>query len=292
MKRLLSIAAIAVTTLAVALPVFAQDDAVAESTAEVTPEVTAEVTVEPELTCFVFTDDVRTIRVRVGPGENRTSVTFLPAEEEIPVLGEAEDDNGNLWYRLDKELAAPGRAINEAWVATDDDKLETMGDCDDVGDATAPPIIPIITQAPPSSDDTDEPDDDEETTVVEGSRPSNGDWTLTWGGTTNVSCVGTDNVVVPTTEIFGQQGTGILPQTTMLLNITRPNAEAPFMFMFTPMYEQGNGNYRGQINFFDNDGTILPATIVVNSASSNRMSGYMIVSVGECSGTVSFTTTV
>lgn len=292
MKRLLSTIAVIVTVFLVTLPVLAQDDVTAEATSESTEEVELTEEAETEASCFVITDSSRTIRVRVGPGENRTSVTFLPVEEEIPVLGETEDDDGNLWYRLDKELAAPGRAINEAWIAVENDDLETIGDCDDVGDATAPPIIPIITQAPPTSDNVDEASDDDETAIVEGSRPSNGDWTLGWNGTTNVSCVGTDNVIVSTTEIFGQPGAGVLPQTTMLLNITRPDAEAPFMFMFTPMYEQGNGSYRGQINFFDNDGTILPATIVVNSASSNRMSGYMIVSAGECSGTVSFTASV
>jgi hypothetical protein len=223
-------------------------------------------------------------------------VTFLPSDEEIPVLGQTEDDDDNLWYQLDKDLAAPGRAINEAWVAADDEALETIGDCDDIDDAAAPPIIPIITQPTPSADNTSEDgetSEDDETTGAGAIQPTGGNWRITWGSTTNVSCVGTENVVVSTTEIFGAPGVGLLPSSSVLINITRPNAEAPFMFMFTPMYPQANGSYRGEITFVDTDGTFLPAVITVNPISSaTQLSGRMTVNAGECSGTVSFTASI
>lgn len=280
MQRLLSTIVLAIAVLFLALPVFAQDDA--------TPEVTPEATESAEPECFVSTTEARTIRVRVGPGENRTSVTFLPEDTDIPVLGQTEDDEGNFWYQVDKEIAAPERAINEAWIATDNDALETDGECEDIADASAPPIIPIINQ-PTSSPEEDSVDSEENT---EGSSPLDGTWSLSWSGTTNVSCVGTDNVTAPTTEIFGQPGVGLLPTSSSVINLNRADSQDVFMFMFTPMYPQSNGSYRGEVTFVDGDGSFLPSTVVINSASSNQISGYLIVNAGDCSGTVSFTATL
>ena len=96
--------------------------------------------------CIVSTEASDTVRVRVGPGENRTSVSFLPANEEFTPLGQATDDDGNVWFQLDKEQAAPGRSINEAWVAAEE--LDTTGDCSVVGEAAAPPIISSATFIP------------------------------------------------------------------------------------------------------------------------------------------------
>ena len=91
--------------------------------------------------CSISAESADSARVRVGPGENRTSVTFLPAGQNFPVLGIFEDEDGNTWFQLDKEEAAPGRAINEAWVAATD--VDSTGDCDNIAETDAPPIIPI-----------------------------------------------------------------------------------------------------------------------------------------------------
>src|SRR5690606_9267580 len=139
---------------------------------------------------------------------------------------------------------------------------------------------PVANEAGESSES-----DSNETTIAGAILPTGGNWRITWGNTTNVSCVGTDNVVVATTEIFGAPGVGLLPASSTLVNINRPNAEAPFMFMFTPMYPQSNGGYRGEITFFDNDGSFLPAVITVNPLSSpTQLSGRMTVNADECSG--------
>jgi hypothetical protein len=122
--------------------VYGQTDpeATAEATPEATPELTPEATAEVE-PCLVSAESANTVIVRVGPGENRTAVAFLPAETEFVVQGQAEDVFGALWFQLDKEEAAPGKLINEAWVAA----LEVIssGDCEAVGEVDAPPIIPI-----------------------------------------------------------------------------------------------------------------------------------------------------
>lgn len=99
--------------------------------------------------CVISVADADSARVRVGPGENRTSVTFLATGQDYAVQGVSEDDAGNAWYQLDKEEAAPGRAINEAWVSAD--LVDSSGDCDNVAEADAPAIIPITSSSPSSS---------------------------------------------------------------------------------------------------------------------------------------------
>lgn len=96
--------------------------------------------------CVISVADADSARVRVGPGENRTSVTFLASGQDFTVQGVSEDDAGNAWYQLDKEEAAPGRAINEAWVSAD--LVDSSGDCDNVAEADAPAIIPITSSSP------------------------------------------------------------------------------------------------------------------------------------------------
>jgi len=73
----------------VTLPAGAQ--AVTE-TSEATPEATQ------TIPCTVRTDSANTISVRVGPGGNRTVFAFLPADQDFAVLGQAEADDGGLWW--------------------------------------------------------------------------------------------------------------------------------------------------------------------------------------------------
>lgn len=133
----------------------------AQNTPEATPEETPEIDVEatPEAAqCFVSAETADTAQVRVGPGTNRTSVTFLPAGTEFVVQGQAEDTDGALWYRLDKQEAAPGKLINEAWVAAE--TVIASDGCESVAEVEAPPIIPIV-----SGDDGTAPASGDEITV-------------------------------------------------------------------------------------------------------------------------------
>ncbi len=88
--------------------------------------------------CTISTDQVQAVRVRVGPGVNRTAITFLPANTPFAVLGQAQAADGSLWWKLDKEQVAPHTAAAELWVAQDD--VTAQGDCDAVGQAATPPI--------------------------------------------------------------------------------------------------------------------------------------------------------
>src|SRR6185369_1292491 len=98
--------------------------------------------------CTVSTSRDDTVHVRVGPGENRTSIVFLTAGSSFKVLGQAKAKDGSKWWKLDKSEVAPNKAANEVWVKQDD--VKPKGDCDKVVDVNAPPVVPI-SNAPPSN---------------------------------------------------------------------------------------------------------------------------------------------
>lgn len=91
--------------------------------------------------CILFIAFEEQADVRVGPGNNRTGITFLDFDIEYDVLAYSVDERGVIWYELDREAAAPGRLIEQAWVSSEE--VLTDGDCTDLelGDAT--PLIPI-----------------------------------------------------------------------------------------------------------------------------------------------------
>jgi uncharacterized surface protein with fasciclin (FAS1) repeats len=159
--------------------------------------------------CLIFTEEVEGVQVRVGPGENRGVVAFLPVDVEFEVLGQATDNDGNIWFKLDKEQATPNRSNAEAWVAAD--AVETIGNCDNVVDVNAPPVIPITqaqpTAAPSNSGDSggDTSSGDTGTTTTDTSGQiivQTGTWRETLSPNIDASCQGTGNVSIPTTEIY------------------------------------------------------------------------------------------
>ncbi len=110
--------------------------------------------------CTVSTTESNTVQIRVGPGSNRTVIAFLPTGLDFGVLGQTTDDDDNVWFSVPKDDVAPTKAVNETWVAAD--SVDQSGDCANVVDALAPPIIPIRT-APP----TPVPQVDDDGTVTE-----------------------------------------------------------------------------------------------------------------------------
>jgi hypothetical protein len=155
------------------------------------PALAQEATDEPEATpeatetapCFVGTDAVKSVPVRVGPGTNRTSFIFLPAGELFTVLGKAEADDGSLWWKLDREIVAPKKSAAEAWVSQED--VLTRGDCEAVIDVNAPPIIPIANGSQSSGTTTSSiglPAAEDEV------LPQAGTWTLVYPGSVTGTC--------------------------------------------------------------------------------------------------------
>lgn len=90
--------------------------------------------------CTVQTEATN-VRVRVGPGLNRGVFIYLPANLSVTVTGQAEANDGMLWYQLAKAEAAPDSAANEIWVAST--VVATSGACDIVPAVEPPPIIPF-----------------------------------------------------------------------------------------------------------------------------------------------------
>jgi hypothetical protein len=272
MKTIFSRFAVLVVLAFSAIGAYAQDDAKGEMTAT------------PEKSCTVSTADARIVQVRVGPGENRTSVTFLPADIEVEVTGQTADDNDNLWYQVDKEVAAPGRAINEAWVLAE--TVITSGSCDDVTDTAAPPIIPIITRPTPAASEADSEasGDSDEPAPATDIKPNDGLWTLSWGPTITFYCPNTGSETVPTIDYFGASNMHI---PTQVINITH-ETYLGFIFFDTPLTPTGNGAYQGDVYFVDDEG-LLPSTVYVDAINTpNQMVGRIYTSDGTCSGTFTY----
>jgi uncharacterized surface protein with fasciclin (FAS1) repeats len=226
--------------------------------------------------CFIFTEEADTIQIRVGPGENRGVVAFLPVDVEFEVLGQATDSDDNVWFKLDKEEATPNRSNAEAWVAADD--VETIGNCDDVIDVNAPPVIPITQQQPTAvpSNSGGGTDTGTSPTPAPSRLPNGGSWTISWNATTNASCTGTGNVAIPTVEILGSSG---MSSRTSVSN----TGASSFNFFGVSMSHIGNNVYQGSVSFSG-----LTGTIYIDTVTGNQMTGRFITSFDTCSATITF----
>lgn len=126
------------------------------------PQATAVVVVPtPMPPCTIRTDQVNAVGIHVGPGYNRSIITWLPADRDIDVLGYAEAVDGSLWWKVDKNQAAPHSAASETWVAQSE--VMSHGNCDlaAVDQANVPPIIIQMTptRPPPPTPEPAEPDE-------------------------------------------------------------------------------------------------------------------------------------
>ena len=224
--------------------------------------------------CTVSTTDANTVRVRVGPGNNRTSINFLATDTSFEVLGQSEDDGGNIWYQLDKEEASPGRAINEAWILANE--VDSAGDCASVGEASAPPVIPIVPAAPanPPANSGGDTSENPAPAPQSGARPNAGTWAVSLNPTTNISCVGTSNLPVPTSDLFSSS----------VIRVSSSYSGSTFIFDNTAMQSIGDGVYRGATTIDGVTGTFFIDQVV----TPNQMVGRFIGSFEGCSFTVTW----
>jgi len=96
--------------------------------------------------CTVRTDR-RDVNLRVGPGDNRGIFTAMPLNQDLTVIGQATDSQGNGWWEIDKTQVPGHEQVNSLWVAQRD-VLASEG-CSQVAIATPPPLIPGSTPPPP-----------------------------------------------------------------------------------------------------------------------------------------------
>jgi hypothetical protein len=238
--------------------------------------------------CTVSTSEERTVSVRVGPGENRTSYTFMPANQSFEVLGQATADDDSLWWKLDREVVAPNAAANEAWVAQEE--VEAEGDCAAVVDVNAPPIIPIVSEPPPPPppDESGEPPsegDTTTTTTTEGSvMPQPGTWTVYYPPTAPASCLG-DNISQDTVWLDITQ-----PPETVALTVSG----STFVLGGRLHNPTGPNRYRGSWDV-EVEGELLSAETFLTVVSPTQMVGELHVTIvfggGACSITASITVT-
>ena len=141
-------------------------------------------------TCTVATETERSATVRVGPGEHRTALTFLKTGQTYTVEGRFVADDSSVWYKLVKDEVDPGSSAAELWTAAAG--LTETGACDTVGEASAPPLRPIIEARPTAvpGDTSNSGGEDPGTAVTGGITPASGSWFFTYNSTVTASCAG------------------------------------------------------------------------------------------------------
>lgn len=161
--------------------------------------LTEEVTSE-NVECFVSTQDTDTVQMRVGPGENRSVIAFLPAKIEFTVTGSFTEDDGDIWFQLDKAEVDPGSAAAELWVAAE--AVDATDGCDAVAAVNAPPIIPASSR-PANTGSNSGGNTGGGSTNTTGGSIVNGLWSLYYSPSGNASCAGGQNVSIVTSEFLG-----------------------------------------------------------------------------------------
>ncbi len=213
--------------------------------------------------CTVSTTRDDTVQVRVGPGENRSSIIFLSAGSSFKVLGQAKAKDGSKWWKLDKTQVAPGKAANEVWVKQDD--VNPTGDCDKVADVNAPPVVPI-SNAPPSNNGSG--------STASGSPPSSGNWVISYSNG-KASCFGTGTVDVSVNLSAQAISISVSGSTLHFGNTTLTNT--------------GGNTYQG-IGQITIDGQNVSTNITVQVISPTQIVGSIVgtVNTGDTSCSVTY----
>lgn len=148
--------------------------------------------------CTVSADAADAAQLRVGPGTNRGAISFLPARTEVTATGRIALDDGSIWYQLDLDEAAPdGTAAAELWVFEEDVTLS--GDCENVGETSAPPVIRAAQQTGSGTSETSGAVSTPSAGLLE---PISGEYTLTIDAVFNASCEGFENQPLSATEFY------------------------------------------------------------------------------------------
>lgn len=225
--------------------------------------------------CTVSTATRDTARLRVGPGENRGAIAFLPPNVDVAVTGRFETDGGDVWYQLDKEQAMPGTSANELWVSADE--VDAAGGCDTVGSADAPPVIPGVVAPPPATGGSGGE------VVVGGAVPLGGSWTVHWNATSNASCQGTGNISFPTSELTSDLVYSIY--------LTVRGDGSSFSDGSDTYTRTGPNSYFGTFTFDFGENAQLYINVVNNRTMNGSATGNFTVDGVPCSYTTAFTLT-
>jgi hypothetical protein len=200
-------------------------------------------------------------------------VAFLPPGTQFEVTGAFTADDGSEWFQLDKDEAAPTSAANEIWVARLD--VDESGACDAVQSASAPPIVPILSAPPASGSASGEP------AAPPSAVPRAGTWTITYQENGNASCLGSENVVLPSFDLFTNMPPSNVEQTTLTVS----NGGANIRFLGVDFTAAGNG-YFG--TYTDGTNTQFYITSVSATSMTGQLVGNITIDGTACSATVLF----
>lgn len=212
--------------------------------------------VEVPAECLLTVSEPDAVQLRVGPGTNRTVVAFLDVGDYTP-LGQTTADDDSLWFKLDKEIAAPGSSANEIWVAGDE--VTTAGDCAAVPDAAAPPVIPGVV-APPA--DASGAGTAEVITIEPGT------YTMSFG-TSNASCAGTPNVTLTPSQLGLEPFTATVRQsgnTLIVGNNVHTLQENGQYFGSSTL----DANTNGQFYLWPTSATSIQGNLITNMVLDNQ----------------------
>lgn len=222
------------------------------------------------VSCTVSTSVEGTASVHVGPGYNRAIVTFLTPGDEFTVTGSFMTEDWGEWFQLDKREIPSAAAANEVWVPRE--LVDEQGDCDSVGAANEPPLIPNVNIPPLQS--TAEPGVPVPATPVPvegGLVPDDGTWTMTFAPTTPVSCLNTETVHIDSSELWNTE--------PFVSRMTVARDGSSFSYGANTFTRSAPGTYSGSFTFDDGSNAqvrfdvITPSQIVGQVVYNENVSG-------------------
>jgi hypothetical protein len=242
-------------------------------TQDAQPTPRAAATVTP---CLLATSATDRVAVRVGPGDDRAIILFMPVGRTYRANGQFTDEDGALWLRVSRTQLAPAVAADELWVSARD--VTTTGDCailTQVGSreiiAAAPPITAISAGGrPPTSFSAAVPADP---AAVVGIIPRGGAWTLAFDTTAYQSCRGGDQqsatTTTPTSQVLGDFARGYTSAITVAAD------GRSFSYYGTTYTLQQGGIYIGGQAFGDG----VSQTTRLRPLSETQMTGEYTINV-------------
>jgi hypothetical protein len=240
-------------------------------------EVPAIVAGPTAVPCMVIPAPNSTVAVRIGPGDNRAIILYMPDDAEVRANGIYIDDDGAEWLRVNKTQLAPDVAADELWVLASE--VVTSGDCTNLTAIAsrniipaAPPVVVVSSQDTAQGGSTDVGVGADPNATV-GVIPRGGTWTWRFDTTAYQSCasggVTGETTQTPTSQVLGTFAAGF----TSSLNIGTGGRS--FTFYGTTYTLQSDGIYLGVSDFGGGVGQATRLRVI----SDSRMTGEYTINV-------------
>ena len=252
----------------------------AENTSDASAESTS---ASSENTCYVSTQEVGYVRVRVGPGTDRTILGALPAYENFEAFAQAVDSTGGVWYELDPEAVFPDSYASAAWVASW--VVDSQGDCNDL-ELNQDAVVVYSTSSDGTTTGTISGGSTTSSTTssggstgtVAGAPLALGIYYISWAEYATAQCNGR-SVSVPVAEILSYSGT----QAAVYIGYNGTNQTIDGL----PLYPTADGALSTSFTIEGATGTLY-----IRPTSSVTFSGSFVTSYSQagisCSASINF----